>query len=430
MAEDRGVLRQVAWTELFPWLALGRSFRLALQARLLLLAAVGILLTAAGWGAVGYVFEGHDLPAHWDPVNKEWRQLTPTLLTLATSAPPAASESSVFERFAEQSGPLALPWYMLSSPFQGLFAAELTLKGFTSLLLCGLWATAIWAFFGGVITRLVTLQFTHNDRASLGAAVRFVRARYGSYVAAPLFPLFGVLLLSLPVVIISLIGHAGAGGMAALGVIWPLFMIIGLALTVFVVGLIFGWPLMWPTISTEGTDSFDALSRSYSYAYQRPLYFAFLIVATAILAAIGAIFVTLFADMVLYLTAWTVSWGAGGAPLSPEALAGMQETFPTAVKLVSFWTATVGLLVLAYFYSFFFTAAVIIYHLLRHNVDGAEMDEVFLDPQEEQYGLPPVTTDENGVPAVANEAGPVGATVPSGTPPADAGRSDDLAAMR
>ena len=76
----------------------------------------------------------------------------------------------------------------------------MTLAGFTSLLLCGLWATAVWGFFGGVITRLVTLQFASNERASLRAAARFVRARYGSYVAAPLFPLFGVLLLALPVV--------------------------------------------------------------------------------------------------------------------------------------------------------------------------------------------------------------------------------------
>ena len=51
MADDRGVLRQVAWTELFPWLALGRSFRLAIQARLLLLAALGIVLTAGRLGA-------------------------------------------------------------------------------------------------------------------------------------------------------------------------------------------------------------------------------------------------------------------------------------------------------------------------------------------------------------------------------------------
>ena len=137
------------------------------------------------------------------------------------------------------------------------------------------------------------------------------------------------------------------------------------------------------------------------------------------LAVIGGVFVTVFANVVLYLTAWTVSWGAGGAPLSPDALVGMQETYPTAVKLITFWSSAIGLLVLAYFYSFFFTAAVIIYHLLRHDVDGAEMDEVFLDPQEEQYGLPPVTTDENGVPAVANEAGPVGAAATSGAPPAE-----------
>ena len=37
------------------------------------------------------------------------------------------------------------------------------------------------------------------------------------------------------------------------------------------VGLAAGWPLMWPTISSEGTDAFDALSRSYAYVYQRPL---------------------------------------------------------------------------------------------------------------------------------------------------------------
>jgi hypothetical protein len=107
MAEDRGVLRQIAWTELFPWLALGRSFRLAIQARLLLLAAAGILLTAAGWGMIGYVFGDHNLPGHWDPAQQEWRQPTSNLLTLATSAPPAANESSANWRVTDSIGPLA-----------------------------------------------------------------------------------------------------------------------------------------------------------------------------------------------------------------------------------------------------------------------------------------------------------------------------------
>src|SRR6185369_17800140 len=97
-------------------------------------------------------------------------------------------------------------------------------------------------------------------------------------------------------------------GVLIIGIIWPLILACGFFLAILLVGLLFGWPLVWPTISAEGTDSFDALSRSYSYTYQRPLYFAFLIVATGILASIGAVFVMLFADVVLYLTAWTVSW--------------------------------------------------------------------------------------------------------------------------
>lgn len=415
MAEDRGILRQVAWSELFPWLALGRTFRLAIQARLLLLAAAGIVLTMGGWSAVGRVFGDHDLPRHWDADRGQWQQP----LTDGAVAQLSEEPTGPLGWLVVQSGPLAWPWYSLSRPFQKLFDPDLTLKGFTALLLCGLWATAVWGFFGGVITRLVTLQFANNDRAGLGAAVRFVRARYGSYVAAPLFPLFGVLLLSLPVVIISLIGRAGPGGLAALGVIWPLFMIIGLALTIFVVGLIFGWPLMWPTISTEGTDSFDALSRSYSYVYQRPMYFTFLVVVAGALAAIGGLIVTLFAQAVLYLTAWTVSWGAGGTPLAGNALLEAAEVSPTAASLVAFWTALVGLLVLGFVYTFFFTASVIIYHLLRYDVDGAETDEVFVDAQEEKYGLPPVTTDEHGVPVVADEAGAARVPANSGSPPAE-----------
>ncbi len=416
MAEDRGVLRQVAWSELFPWLTLGRSFRLAIQARLLLLAALGIVLTTVGWSAIGWVFGEHALPSDWNADQVAWRQPLDNL----AGAPDETERSSVsFRSVVWDFGPLAQPWRVLSSPFQALFQPTLTLTGFTFFLLCGLWATAVWGFFGGVITRLVTLQFADHDRASLGAAMRFVRARYGSYVAAPLFPLLGVLLLSLQVVIISLIGRAGPGGYAALAVAWPLFLIVGLALTIFVVGLLFGWPLMWPTISTEGTDSFDALSRSYSYVYQRPLYFAFLLLVAGLLAAIGGVFVTLFANTVLYLTAWTVSWGAGEVPFSPGVLGEMFETYPTAVRLIAFWSGLVGLVALAFVYTFFFSAAVIIYHLLRHDVDGAEMDEVVVDEQEEKYGLPPVTTDENGVPAVADEVGAASAATDSVTHPAE-----------
>ena len=58
MPDDRGTIRQVAWTELFPWLELLRVFRLATQARFLLLAAVAVMLTFAGWWVAGQMFGG------------------------------------------------------------------------------------------------------------------------------------------------------------------------------------------------------------------------------------------------------------------------------------------------------------------------------------------------------------------------------------
>ena len=41
-------------------------------------------------------------------------------------------------------------------------------------------------------------------------------------------------------------------------------------MAILLLGALVGWPLMWATVSVEGTDAFDALSRSYAYTYHRP----------------------------------------------------------------------------------------------------------------------------------------------------------------
>ncbi len=59
---DSNTVRAIAWSEVFPWLSILRVFRVAISARALLLAAVGILITATAWGIVGNIF-GTDSPA-------------------------------------------------------------------------------------------------------------------------------------------------------------------------------------------------------------------------------------------------------------------------------------------------------------------------------------------------------------------------------
>src|SRR5262249_40031106 len=142
------------------------------------------------------------------------------------------------------------------------------------LLLCGLWAVAVWALFGGAITRIAAMKLGREESVSTVEALRFARKKWASYFAAPLFPMLGVLLALIPMALAGLLLRLPVATFL-LGLFWPLMLIGGVIMAIFLLGLLFGWPLMWSTISTEGNDSFDALSRSYSYVFQRPLQYLF-----------------------------------------------------------------------------------------------------------------------------------------------------------
>ena len=53
---DNSALRSVVWSEIFPWLSLVRSFRLAIRLRMLLLGAAAVALMLSGWGFFGLIF--------------------------------------------------------------------------------------------------------------------------------------------------------------------------------------------------------------------------------------------------------------------------------------------------------------------------------------------------------------------------------------
>ena len=53
---------------------------------------------------------------------------------------------------------------------------------------------------------------------------------------------------------------------------------------------------------------------------------------------------------------------------------------------------------------FLFTAAGVVYLLVRRDVDRIELDNVHAPGQEMRYALPPLTHDEAGVPGVDERA--------------------------
>ena len=72
--------------------------------------------------------------------------------------------------------------------------------------------------------------------------------------------------------------------------------------------------------------------------------------------------------------------------------------------LIAFWAGCVHLLVLGFVYSYFWTASSAIYLLLRRDVDGTDMDEVYVVEQPDTYGMPALEQDAAGVPVVSPES--------------------------
>ena len=450
MPNDGGPLREIAWRDIFPWLLLIRSFRISIQVGHLLLAAAGVLLTIFGWWALAYTFSGtNEEPLKdWLKPNYQscpwrerdeawpwktqgpWPDLEAVQIVPQQALDPARHklwQSSPPQLGRYPSNPFLGPWRQLRAPFRQLFDRKLGITGLAFLLCCCLWAAAVWAFFGGAITRRAALQLGREENIGLRAALRYAAGKWGSYFCAPLLPLLGVLIFAIPLLVLGLLMQFDAGLLLA-GIVWPLALVASILMALLLLALLFGWPLMWPTISTEGTDSFDALSRSWSYVYHRPLHYLFYAAVVTGLGGLGWLLVAYFADWVAYLPAWAASWTAGNDRM--DDIFGGSASLSTmgrwGAKLIYFWDGCVRLVALGFVYSFFWTASTAIYFLLRRDDDGTDLDDVHVEAADQAYGLPPLEKDAAGVPVVPkSEQTPAAPDQPPPEPPNTEGASHE-----
>jgi hypothetical protein len=317
------------------------------------------------------------------------------------------------------------------------------------LILILLWTLAVWGFFGGAITRIAAVQIARNERISMGEAIRFTRERVLSFAGAPVFPLALLALFVFGLMIFGWIEWIPYLGDLWAGLLWPIVLVIGLFMAVVMVGLI-GWPLMIATISTEGTDAFDALSRSYSYIYQAPWQYLWYNFLAVVYGAVLVFFIGFMASLMVFAGKWSVSSTPGLASsdakydrepsylfyyaptsygwrdllissntehtqkvkeIAPDGREVVRYEFKEDYKispmnhvgafLVACWIYPLFLLVLGFGYSYFWTASTIIYFLMRHHVDDTEMDEVHQEDDDLDDPFMKATTPPAPAPAAA-----------------------------
>lgn len=423
---DAGKVHQIEWQAVCPWLLLIRCLRVALMIRVLFLGAIGLIVVTAGWQLISSFFDAANDPAlsDWKQTGCEWVWSSTSHFTVSpTDMPDSAQAVFAVASTGLLDAPVAV-WSHLTRPFVDMFRADLTASGFVCLVLCGIWEVLVWALLGGVIARIAALYLTRSETPDFFASLRHAAGRIVSYSAAPLMALAAAAVFALVLLVLGATMRADVLAMLA-GLAWPFVLVLGALMAILLIGVLVGWPLMWATIAVENTDAFDALSRSYAYTYQRPLRLLWYVLFGTLLGALGMFAVKFFALATIGLGDWSISWalddqtlhyvvdqqewagGDGPPPLDGEDPVPTSEPgalLDVAAGAVGFWKSLLAALVAGYQVGYLWSAAVGIYLLLRHDIDAAELDEVFVDDEEPDYGLPSLQEDESGVPEVAPTA--------------------------
>lgn len=293
---------------------------------------------------------------------------------------------------------------------------------FVYFLLFTAWFLIVWAIFGGAIARVAAVHVARDEKISIRQALRFSSAKLLSFVFAPLIPLVIVLVTGAIVAVGGLLMYVPVVGPIVVGVLYILALVAGFVITLVVVGTVGGINLMYPTIAVEGSDSFDAISRSFSYIFARPWRMIFYSGLSLIYGAFCFIFVRYFVFLTLAITHFFTQWFLWGKPgrywpqiwpaVSDRDLTyqinyhGLAWSEATSAALIAFWVYIVLTFLAAFLVSFYFSANSIIYFLMRREVDATELDDVYLEESDEDFLESPVMASASSAEATANPAAP------------------------
>jgi hypothetical protein len=275
---------------------------------------------------------------------------------------------------------------------------------------------AAWSLFGGAIARLAAVHVARrDDKVSVRQALNFSLGKFLSFLSAPIIPLLIVVGVGLLTALCSLVGIIPYLGPIILGGGFFLVLIGAFVQALVILGALGGFNLMYPTVAVEGTDSFDAISRSFSYVYARPWRMAFYTAVAVAYGALTYLFVRMFILLMLTLAHHFVTMGmlskGGLAILWPNPAETGRLTYSLdwhsldwgqaiGAGLLWFWIYLIIGILGAFAISFYFSANTIIYYLMRRKLDATDMDDVYLEQSEEEYvtsgaaEAPPDATEE------------------------------------
>ena len=378
---DHGrTIHEILWSEALPWWLLFRAAGAAFAPTVILLALLGGLATWAGWSIADSLrLAGADPAA--DAILDASLGAGPII-----PGPDGSGATAALTPSRQALPALRAAWSWLPRPVADVlelvgipFRPTATLSQMGGAIARIGWFVLVWSIFGTAITRHVALKLVGEEAPGLVGAVLFGARKWLAAFNSVGFVLLGIVALSVPGALLGLLMRTD-WGLAAAGAIWPLVLAGAVVLAILAIGLVFGWPLMVAAVGVERGDSFQAISTSFSYLYQRPLHYAFYALVACAVALPAFAAAGLFADATSTLALWAASFGMGHERTLAvlEGLRGQTDAV-WGLRALGFWTRGLESLLGSFGWGYFWAIATAAYMLLRQDVDGTELDEVVID---------------------------------------------------
>jgi len=253
------------------------------------------------------------------------------------------------------------------------------------------------------------LRLTRNETIGIDDAFDFAFDHWLASFGGVSIPLAAALALCIPASIFGLLMTFDFGA-AIVSLVWPLVLAIGTAMALLLLGLTYAWPLIVSSAACEGQNSFDAMTRAFAYVFQRPLHCLGYAVVAMLFGGFCWLIAANLCSSVIDLSYWASSWGAnlgsGENAARIEVLQGVATDVETSATLgfaqdtMAFWNGMIRTIAASFLYGLFWCMASAVYLLLRKDVDDTEMDEIYIVDERRTYELPPLKSDESGVPQV------------------------------
>jgi len=307
----------------------------------------------------------------------------------------------------------------------------------------GILLLLVWSYYAGAIMRIAAVEYAFGERIEMASASAYTWRKHGALFGAPFGLLVAICVLGLGIALVGAIAwnilvvataaaglllagvaggfvqdrmHSGKAGMAAgvavlacalagcgllaaagaripylgeilAGLLSPVAMLGGIAMALLGAWLCLGTRLMFATVASEDTDTFQACSRSISILCKQPWRFAAYSAVTAAYGTVCLSFVYLVRRAGEALALAFLSPGVGGRAESAYGMAvratsdgDAGSTVLTAFLRASHYLLDLSFLSLAVVFAL--SARTIAYFLLRMHSDGRPVAEVHLEPRD------------------------------------------------